>query len=77
MSKVRCQTKKHEFTVDYPEAVKFADDQASVFWPHNEVKVHKDKQDILVNMSESERKSLEDSFEDMVSNVSHKTEDLI
>lgn len=55
MSKVRCQTKKHEFTVDYPEAVKFADDQASVFWPHNEVKVHKDKQDILVNMSESER----------------------
>jgi ribonucleotide reductase beta subunit family protein with ferritin-like domain len=41
--------------VDYPEAVKFADDQASVFWPHNEVKVHKDKQDILVNMSESER----------------------
>lgn len=55
MSKVRCQTKKHEFTVDYPEAVKFADDQASVFWPHNEVKVHKDKQDILVNMTESER----------------------
>ncbi len=55
MSKVRFQTKKHEFTVDYPEAVKFADDQASVFWPHNEVKVHKDKQDILVNMSESER----------------------
>jgi ribonucleotide reductase beta subunit family protein with ferritin-like domain len=55
MSKVRCQTKKYEFTVDYPEAVKFADDQASVFWPHNEVKVHKDKQDILVNMSESER----------------------
>ncbi len=55
MNKVRCQTKKHEFTVDYPEAVKFADDQASVFWPHNEVKVHKDKQDILVNMSESER----------------------
>lgn len=52
---VRCQTKKHEFTVDYPEAVKFADDQAAAFWPHNEVKVHKDKHDILVNMTEAER----------------------
>lgn len=52
---VKCQTVKHEFTVDYPEAVKFADDQAANFWPHNEVKVHKDKQDILVNMTEAER----------------------
>jgi ribonucleoside-diphosphate reductase beta chain len=52
---VRCQTIKNEFTVDYPEAVDFADKQASVFWPHNEVKVHKDKQDILVNMTEAER----------------------
>lgn len=52
---VRCQTPKNEFTVDYKEAVDFADQQASVFWPHNEVKVHKDKQDILVNMTEAER----------------------
>lgn len=55
MNKVRCQTPKHEFTVDYPEAVKFADDQSAVFWPHFEVKVHKDKQDILVNMTPAER----------------------
>lgn len=52
---VRIQTEKNTFTVDYPEAVDFMDKQASVFWPHFEVKVHKDKQDILVNMTESER----------------------
>lgn len=51
----RIQTPKTTFTVDYPEAVQFADQQAAVFWPHNEVKVHKDKQDILVNMTEAER----------------------
>ena len=50
----RIQTPKTEFTVDYPEACEFTDQQASVFWPHFEVKVHKDKQDILVNMTESE-----------------------
>lgn len=52
---VRIQTQKHEFTVDYPEALDFADKQSKVFWPHDEVKVHKDKHDILVNMSEAER----------------------
>lgn len=52
---VRIQTPKHEFTVDYPEACAFMDQQAKVFWPHDEVKVHKDKQDILVNMTEAER----------------------
>lgn len=52
---VRIKTPKSEFTVDYPEAVEFADKQAQHFWPHDEVKVHKDKQDILVNMTEAER----------------------
>jgi len=53
--KTRIQTRKEEFTVDYPEACDFMERQASVFWPHFEVKVEKDKQDILVNMTESER----------------------
>jgi len=53
--KPRIQTKKDEFTVDYEWAVEFADKQAQHFWPHDEVKVHKDKQDILVNMTEPER----------------------
>lgn len=51
----RIQTAKSTFTVDYPQACEFADQQAAVFWPWNEVKVHKDKQDILVNMTEAER----------------------
>lgn len=51
----RITTPKQEFTVDYPQAVHFADEQSKVFWPHMEVKVEKDKQDILVNMTEAER----------------------
>ncbi len=51
----RIQTFKSEFTVDYPEAVEFMNQQQAVFWPHFEVKVKKDKQDILVNMTEAER----------------------
>lgn len=54
MTKTRIQTPKSEFTVDYPEACEFTNQQAAVFWPHFEVKVAKDKQDILVNMTESE-----------------------
>lgn len=50
----RIQTPKSEFTVDYPEAVEFMNQQQAAFWPHFEVKVHKDKQDILVNMTEAE-----------------------
>lgn len=55
MKQPRITTPKSEFTVDYPEAVEFADQQSKVFWPHMEVKVEKDKQDILVNMTEAER----------------------
>jgi len=54
-TKTRIQTPKSTFTVDYPEANEFADKQAETFWPHFEVKVEKDKQDILVNMTDSER----------------------
>lgn len=53
--KTRIQTPKETFTVDYPEAWEFSDNQAGVFWPHFEVKVEKDKHDILVNMTDSER----------------------
>ena len=52
---VRLRTPKDTFTVDYPEAVFYADTQAEIFWPHTEIKVEKDKQDILVNMTEAER----------------------
>lgn len=41
--------------MDYPEAIEFMNSQQKIFWPHFEVKVGKDKQDILVNMTEAER----------------------
>jgi len=47
--------KKTTPTIDYPQAVEFMNKQANVFWPPEEVKVEKDKQDILVNMTEAER----------------------
>ena len=50
----KIQIPKDTFTVDYPEAVDFMNKQQAIFWPHFEVKVAKDKQDILVNMTESE-----------------------
>ena len=51
----RIKTHKETFTVDYPEAIAFMDQQQGIFWPHYEVKVAKDKQDILVNMTDAER----------------------
>ena len=48
---VRMQTPKSTFTVDYPEAVEFMNQQQSIYWPHFEVKVHKDKQDFMVNLT--------------------------
>lgn len=53
--KTRIQTPKETFTIDYPEAIDFMNKQQEFFWPHFEVKVYKDKQDILVNMTDSER----------------------
>lgn len=51
----RITTPKYTYTVDYPEAVEFRNKQAAIFWPADEIKVGKDKQDILVNMTPAER----------------------
>jgi len=48
-------TPKDTYTVDYPQAVEYRNKQAAIFWPPEEVKVGKDKQDILVNMTPAER----------------------
>jgi ribonucleoside-diphosphate reductase beta chain len=53
--KPRIKTPKKAYIFDYPEADEFAKQQNSVFWTAEEIKVEKDKQDILVNMSEAER----------------------
>lgn len=51
--KIKTQTDSYT-NKDYPEAIEFAAKQNSVFWLHDEVKVEKDKQDLLVNMTPSE-----------------------
>jgi len=40
---------------DYPAAVEMAQKQNHVFWLHDEIKVEKDKQDLLVNMTPTEK----------------------
>lgn len=39
----------------YPYAQELAEQQNSVFWTHKEIELEKDIQDILINMSESEK----------------------
>lgn len=51
----RIQTPKQSYTTDYPMALDFVNRQMGVLWFPDEVKVEKDIQDILVNMTESER----------------------
>lgn len=53
--KTKIQTGTTSFVVHYPEAIKFAEDQLRIFWTPEEIKVEKDVQDILVNMTESEK----------------------
>lgn len=43
------------YIVEYPEAVELTRRQINVFWFDNEINVEKDVQDILVNLTESER----------------------
>jgi ribonucleotide reductase beta subunit family protein with ferritin-like domain len=40
---------------NYPEFSKLADEQIKIFWPWNEITVSKDKQDLLVGMTEAEK----------------------
>lgn len=49
------QTPKDTYTIDYPKAIEYADQQNRIFWTHEEIAMEKDVQDILVNMSEAER----------------------
>lgn len=53
--KPRITTTKTTYTFDYPPALEFAKKQNSVFWTEHEIRVDKDVQDILVNMTEAEK----------------------
>lgn len=52
---MKITTRKTTPTVDYPIAIDYMNKQSNIFWTAEEVKVGKDKQDILVNMTEAER----------------------
>lgn len=48
-------TPTESLTVVYPEAINFTEQQLKVFWLPGEVKVEKDIQDVLVNMTKTEK----------------------
>lgn len=50
----KIQTHTRSYVTHYPEAIKFAETQEGIFWTANEINVDKDKQDMLVNMTEAE-----------------------
>lgn len=54
MSIARITQPKDSYVFDYPEAVKFTDQQMSIYWLPTEIKVEKDIQDLRVNMTEAE-----------------------
>lgn len=55
MKKTLIQTPTNSFVTHYPEAKEFANKQLKVLWFPDEVKIEKDIQDVLVNMTEAER----------------------
>lgn len=49
------QEKTDSFTIAYPQAVEFTNQQLKIFWTAEEIKVEKDVHDILTNFTEAER----------------------
>ena len=47
--------KEDGLVVKYDWAVDYTDQQTSIFWTHSEIELEKDIQDILVNLTPSER----------------------
>lgn len=55
MAEANIKKWKDGYIDEYPEFSKLADEQIKIFWPWNEIKVGKDKQDLLVGMTEAEK----------------------
>jgi ribonucleoside-diphosphate reductase beta chain len=55
MSELKIRTPTLSFVEHYPQFRKMADQQLKVLWFWDEIKLEKDIQDILVNMTEAER----------------------
>lgn len=52
--KTKIQTYQPAYVFAYPEFAELADQQLKIFWPHTEIDVSKDKQDMLVNLTDAE-----------------------
>ena len=50
----RIKQLEEAYVFEYPQAIEFARKQNSIFWLEDEIKVEKDKQDLLVNMTPAE-----------------------
>lgn len=53
-AKTPMRTPVESYNEKYPAFGKLADKQMHIFWPWDEIKVEKDKQDLLTNMDEAE-----------------------
>jgi ribonucleotide reductase beta subunit family protein with ferritin-like domain len=51
---IRLLEPKTTYTIDYPEAVEFANKQAEIFWLPDEIHVEKDLHDLKTNFTEAE-----------------------
>ena len=51
---IRLLTPKSEYIVDYPTAIEFAEQQASIIWFPDEIDVEKDLHDLKTNCTEAE-----------------------
>ena len=54
MLEANIKIKKDGYVDEYPEFSELADTQMEIFWPWNEIKVEKDKHDLLTNCNEAE-----------------------
>lgn len=52
---IRLLTPTRSYVPHYPDAIRFCEQAEQIFWTANEINVEKDKQDMLVNMTEAER----------------------
>lgn len=59
MNTVQIQTPKDTYTVDYPQAIKAAEQQMNVLWFSEELGVDKDEGDIRKHLTEGERHGVE------------------
>lgn len=54
MDEPRLLQKKTTYTIDYPTAIEFANQQMDIFWHPNEIEVEKDLHDMKTNFTEAE-----------------------